>query len=106
MPGSPGPTIAFAFGRDDLLRTRFAVSPLIELVAATYVLRLPRRFPEHRGWIESAAGRVGGLRLDLLFAVNPLGRAVWPNFNAPPPMSPQPRIEDELARVAATDAEV
>jgi DNA-binding transcriptional ArsR family regulator len=75
-------------------------------VAATYLLRLPRRFPEHRGWIESAAGRVNGLRLDMLFAVNPLGRAVWPNFNASPPVSPHPRIEDELARVAATDPEL
>jgi DNA-binding transcriptional ArsR family regulator len=103
---TPGPTIAFAFDRDDLLRTRFAISPLIELVAATYLLRLPRRFPEHRGWVESAAGRVNGLRLDLLVAVNPLGRTMWPNFNAPPPVSPHPRIEDELARVGATDPEV
>jgi DNA-binding transcriptional ArsR family regulator len=103
VPSSLGRTIVFAFDRDDLLRTRFAISPLIELVAATYVLRLPRRFPEHRGWTESATGRVTGLRLDLLFAANPLGRTVWPNFNAPPPASPHPRIEDELARVAATD---
>lgn len=103
---SPAPTIAFAFDRDDLLRTRFAIAPLIELVAATYLLRLPRRFPEHRGWVESAAGRVAGIRLDLLFAVNPLGRTVWPNFHAPPPVSPRPRVEDEFARVGATDPEV
>lgn len=31
--------VRFLFGRDDLLRTRFAISPLIELVAATYVVR-------------------------------------------------------------------
>ena len=94
------------FDRDDLLRTRFAISPLIELVAATYLLRLPRRFPEHRGWVESAATRVTGLRVDLLFAANPLGRTVWPNFHAPPPVSPHPRIDDELARVAATDPQL
>ena len=102
----PGPTIAFAFDRDDLLRTRFAISPLIELAAATYVLRLPRSFPEHREWIERAAERVTGLRLGLLLAVNPLGRTIWPSFDAPPPVSPHPHIEDELARVASTDPDV
>jgi DNA-binding transcriptional ArsR family regulator len=106
VPPSAERTVAFAFDRADLFRTRFAISPLIELVAATYVLRLPRRFPEHRGWVERAAGRVAGMRLDLLFAANPLGRTVWPNFHAPPPVSPHPRIEDELARVAATDPAV
>lgn len=106
----PGPAtlrrIRFRFGRDDLLRTRFAISPLIELVAATYVLRLPRHFPEHRPWIDRARARVDGLDLSLLYAVNPLGRTAWPNFNAPPPVSPHPRIEDELDRVAATDPQV
>lgn len=103
---TPRRAIDFVFGEDDLLRTRFAVSPLTELVAATYVLRLPQRFPPHRRWVESAAPRVAGMRLDLLSAVNPLGRSIWPNFNAPPPINPHPRIEDELARVAATDPEV
>lgn len=99
-------SIDFVFGDDDLLRTRFAISPLTELVAATYVLRQPRRFPPHRRWIESAAPGVAGVRLDLLFAVNPLGRTTWPNFNAPPPVNPHPRIEDELARVASTNPEI
>ena len=45
------PRIVYRFGRHDLLRTRFAISPLIELAAATYVVRLPSTFPEHRPWI-------------------------------------------------------
>lgn len=98
--------ISFGFSREDLLRTRFAIAPLIELVAATYVLRLARRFPEHRRWIDNAGPRAAGLDLGLLFAVNPLGRAAWPNMNAPPPISPHPAIADELDRVAATDPEV
>jgi DNA-binding transcriptional ArsR family regulator len=76
---------------------------LIELAAATYVLRLPRQFPEHRPWIEEVAPRVAGLSLDLVHAISPLGRTVWPNFDAPPPVVPHPRIEDELERLAATD---
>ncbi len=78
----------------------------MEIVAATYVLRVPQRFPEHRAWLESAVRRVSGLQLDLLLAVNPLARTTWPNFNAPPPVSPLPRIEEEIARVRATDPEV
>lgn len=98
--------IRFRFGREDLLRTRFAISPLIELAAATYVVRMPARFPEHRGFIESALPRLAGINLPLLHAVNPLGRLAWPNFNAPPPRVPLPGIEDELARIAATDPQV
>lgn len=102
MPGQ----IRFLFGRDDLLRTRFAIAPLIELTAATYVLRLPTRFPQHSRYIASTLPRIAGLDLDLLYAVNPLGRRTWPNFNAPPPVSPHPRIDDELERIASTPAEV
>lgn len=94
--------IRFRFGRDDLLRTRFAISPLIEIAAATYVLRLPGRFPEHRRFVESAVPRLDRLQLDLLYAVNPLGRRAWPNFNAPAPVSPHPLIAEELARIAST----
>jgi DNA-binding transcriptional ArsR family regulator len=95
--------VRYRFGRHDLLRTRFAISPLIELAAATYVLRLPTRFPEHRPWIEDVTPRVEGLPLELLYAASPLGRTSWPNFDAPPPVVPHPRIEDELDRLAATD---
>lgn len=94
--------IRLRFEHQDLLRTRFAIAPLIELTAATYVLRLPRRFPEHRRFVESALPRLAGLDLDLLYAVNPLGRRSWPNFNAPAPVAPHPPFVDELARVAGT----
>ncbi|MEU1970945.1 winged helix-turn-helix domain-containing protein [Microbacterium sp. NPDC019599] len=94
--------VRFRFGRDDLLRTRFAIAPLIELSAATYVLRLPGQFPEHRRFIQAASSRIGSLDLGLLYAVNPLGRRTWPNFNAPAPLTPHPDIGNELARVAAT----
>jgi DNA-binding transcriptional ArsR family regulator len=94
--------LRFRFGRDDLLRTRFAISPLIELSAATYVVRMPRRFPEHRRFVEAAVPRLAGLDLALLYAVNPLGRRSWPNFNAPSPLAPRPELADELGRIAAT----
>ncbi len=98
--------VRYRFGRHDLLRTRFAISPLIELAAATYVVRLPRQFPEHRRWVESVTPGVAALDLELLYAASPLGRTAWPNFDAPPPVVPHPRIEDELDRLAATDPEL
>src|SRR5262245_65573595 len=93
--------IRYRFGRDDLLRTRFAIAPLVELAAATYIVRRPHLFPEHRPWIADVTPRVAGLRLDLLYAASPLGRTTWPSFDAPPPAVPHPRVEDELARLAA-----
>ena len=41
-----------------------------------------------------------------MYAASPLGRTAWPNFDAPPPVVPHPRIEDELDRLAATDPEL
>ena len=42
--------IAYRFGRDDLLRTRFAVSPLFELAASVRVLRDPGAHSVHLPW--------------------------------------------------------
>lgn len=99
-------SVEYRFDRDDLLRTRFAISPLIELVGAAYVVRQPRLYPEHRGWVDAALPRLQGLDLGLVYAAAPLGQRSWPNFNAPPPISPHPSIDDELARVAATDPDI
>ncbi|HET7388126.1 MAG TPA: hypothetical protein VFJ19_15845 [Nocardioidaceae bacterium] len=100
--------VRYRFGRDDLLRTRFAISPLIELAAATYVLRLPSQFPEHKRWVEDVTRRMSELSLGLLYAALPLpqGSTTRPSFNALPPVVPHPHIEGELARLAATDPEL
>jgi hypothetical protein len=97
--------VRYRFGRDDLLRTRFAISPLIELAAATYVLRLPEQFPEHKRWVQDVTRRSAGLSLSRLYAALPLppGRTIRPSFNALPPVVPHPHLDGELARLAATD---
>src|SRR5262245_6476312 len=94
--------IRFRFGRDDLLRTRFAIAPLIEIAGATYVIRRPDLFPLHRRWAAWARPRVEDLDLSLLYAVSPFGATYWPNFDAPPPTKPHPSVADELERVANT----
>jgi DNA-binding transcriptional ArsR family regulator len=105
VAATPG-RIRYHFGRHDLLRTRFAIAPLIELAAATYIVRRPRLFPEHRRWVADVEPRVAGLALDLLYAANPFGRTTWPGFDAPPPVAPHPEIEQELDRLAATDPQL
>jgi len=94
--------ITYRFGQDDVLRTRFAIAPLIEIVGATYVVRRPDLFPLHRRWAAWARPRLDGLDLSLLYAVCPFGVTYWPTFNAPPPRNPHPGIDEELHRVAVT----
>lgn len=94
--------IDFRFGQDDLLRTRFAIAPLMELIGAFYVLRRPARYAVHRRWLEWAAPRVRDLDLSLLDAATPFGGPYWPVFVSPPPREPHPAVETELDRVAAT----
>ena len=55
--------IRFRFGSDDLLRTRFAITPVFELLGAVYALRDPGRYGIHRPWVEWALPRVQALDL-------------------------------------------
>jgi DNA-binding transcriptional ArsR family regulator len=97
--------IHYRFGQDDLLRTRFAIAPLMELIGAFYVLRRPERYVVHRRWLEWAAPRVRDLDLSLLDAAAPFGGPYWPVFVSPPPREPHPTIEAELSRVGQTPPE-
>ena len=99
MPG----VIAYRFGRDDLLRTRFAVSPLFELAASLRALRDPGGHSVHLPWAREARARLAGLDYSLLDALHPSGPYA-PDFVAPPPLTPLPVFEEELARVRATPA--
>src|SRR6185436_13616411 len=92
------------FGRDDLLRTHFAISPLFELASSVHVLRDPGAHSVHLPWVRSARARLAGLDYSLLDALNPSG-PYGPDFVAPPPRSPLPVLEEELARVRATPPE-
>src|SRR5919202_2965975 len=97
--------VRYRFAAADLLRTRFAIAPLMELVAATYVLREPARYHVHRPWAEWAGPRAARLELGLLLAAAPFGTPFWPVFIGPPPREPHATIDAELARVAATGPE-
>jgi DNA-binding transcriptional ArsR family regulator len=96
--------IAYRFGRDDLLRTRFAISPLFELAASVRVLGDPGGHSVHLPWVREARARLAGLDYSLIDALHPSGPYA-PDFVAPPPLTPLPVVEEELARVRATPPE-
>jgi DNA-binding transcriptional ArsR family regulator len=96
--------IAYRFGRDDLLRTRFAVSPLFELAGSVRVLRDPGAHSVHLPWVRAARTRLAGLDYALLDALH-LNGPYSPDFVAPPPRTPLPDVGEELARVRATPPE-
>ena len=99
--------IRYRFGRDDLLRTRFAVSPLFEVVWSAHVLRRPARAPLHRPWVAAARARLAGLDWALLdWLANGYGAGGYvPDFVTPPPATPLADLDGELARVRATPPE-
>ncbi|NUR71548.1 MAG: winged helix-turn-helix transcriptional regulator [Hamadaea sp.] len=95
--------VTLRFGPDDLLRCRFALSPMLETVSAVRLLS-PREDPgPHRGWLTTVD--LQGLDLRPLALLLPR-RGYTPDFLSPPPTSPLARFADELQAVAATDHQV
>ena len=58
--------IRFRFGHEDLVRTRFAISPLFDLTWSTDVLRDPAAHSLHLPWVRAARRRLEGLDYELL----------------------------------------
>lgn len=92
----------FDFTSADLARLRFAFSPASEAVASLRALQDTGRHALHLPWIKAVRPRLAAVDLRLLFALVPLG-AYFADFLTPPPSSPLPDLDDELARIAAAD---
>jgi DNA-binding transcriptional ArsR family regulator len=98
--------IRFHFGHEDLVRTRFAISPLFDLCWSTDVLRDPAAHSLHLPWARAAQRRLEGFDYALLgLLATSSGRGYVPDFISPPPTTPLPELDDELARVRATPPE-
>ena len=97
------PTILH-IGPADLLRVRFAVSPLFEIVGAVRVLGgLGDETGQHAAWLASLdPGAAVGLEA-LLALHKPRGYV--PDFVSPPPRSPSPSIEEQIREVRRTPLE-
>jgi DNA-binding transcriptional ArsR family regulator len=88
-------------GPADLLRVRFAVSPLFETMDAVRLLgghREGRR--HHAAWL-AAIGPDAGEGLDALRALHG-ARGYVPDFVSPPPTRPVPLASEQIAEVRAT----
>jgi DNA-binding transcriptional ArsR family regulator len=95
--------IAVRLSPEDLSRVRFAFSPLGETVASFRVLLDPGRHALHLPWVELTRGQLKNLDLAPLYAlVSPDGYI--PDFLVPPPTTPLPSFDDEMARLFETPA--
>jgi len=88
----------------DVVRVRFARSPMQELATSLTVLRDPGRAKMHLPWTTASRPRIAGLGIAMLRSLLDNPRYV-PNLLIPPPEHTGTTFGDELARVRATPAE-
>ncbi|MES5825195.1 winged helix-turn-helix domain-containing protein [Streptomyces sp. RG80] len=89
---------------DGLARSRFAVSPLHEVVATLLPFGL-RPAPDADPWVARARRVLRRARLPLLSALALDGGGYVPDFLSPHPAGPAPTVEEELERVRSTAPE-
>lgn len=95
--------IAYVFSPEDLLRIRFAISPLFEATASLPALREPGHYSLHLPWIRAARERLVGVDYGMLDALIP-DAGYTPDFISPPPETPLPDVAAEIERVRRTPA--
>ncbi|MDQ5809270.1 MAG: helix-turn-helix domain-containing protein [Actinomycetota bacterium] len=89
---------------EDLMQTRFAFSPLWEVVASFRALVDPSRHAIHLPWMVQARDKLRGLELGSLRAlVRPEGYI--PDFLTPPPTTPFPHFSAEIEALRRTPPE-
>jgi DNA-binding transcriptional ArsR family regulator len=93
-----------SFTPEDLARTRFAFSPMWEIVASVRVLKNPGEHALHLPWVKRANEALGELDLGLLR--NLVGSRHLPAFLAATPATPVPQLADELADLRDVPAKV
>jgi hypothetical protein len=93
--------ITFRTSAEDLLRCRFAISPLGETADALRSLARPAAVPGQLPWQRHARGQLQDLRIGLLTAILAV-RGYQPDFLSPPPDGAFTEIAAELDQVRAT----
>ncbi|MEV0223310.1 DUF5937 family protein [Streptomyces sp. NPDC050704] len=92
------------FGEDDLLRCRFAISPLWETQEAVRTLNRTERHGYHPRWLHRIGAASAGLDLTPLWLLMPQ-RGHTPDWLGPPPLGPAATFEEEIAGVRAAEPE-
>ena len=93
--------VRFVFSVEDLARTRFAISPMWELIHSLVALRDPSYAALHVPWLRSLSGRLDGLALERAVALTP-PRGYGPDFLVPLPIGPLGNIAEDLEALRAT----
>ena len=83
VPRTLRPMVRFVFSVEDLARTRFAISPMLELVHSLVALRDPAHAALHVPWLRSLSGRLDGLPLERRDRAAPAAR-LHPRLPDPP----------------------
>ena len=94
------------FGTEDLMRCRFALSPLCETHEAVRTLRRTERHSYHLPWLRRIHSAVAELDLTPLWLLMPKTGGYTPDFLGPPPATssgPPASVGDELEQVRKTD---
>jgi DNA-binding transcriptional ArsR family regulator len=96
--------LTFGFSAHDLAQTRFATSPLQEIVASVRVLKELGGHPVHEPWALRTRSLLRRHRLDLTPLADLVPMPSWyiPDFLTPPPASPAPDFGAQLALLRAT----
>ncbi|RLP94513.1 ArsR family transcriptional regulator [Micromonospora sp. BL4] len=89
----------------DLAMTRFAISPLWEVIASVRVIKQPHLFPEHLPWSGRVRPRLADVDWRLLADLVQIPTLVIPTFVCPPPATSQPTLDVELATLVTTSPE-
>ncbi|NEC16954.1 DUF5937 family protein, partial [Streptomyces parvus] len=93
------------FSESDLLRCRFALSPLFETQEAVRTLARRHRHGYHLPWLRRIREAAATLDLEPLWLLMPDG-GHNPDFICPPPIGPFATFDEEIAGVRAVDPEV
>jgi DNA-binding transcriptional ArsR family regulator len=97
-------SLSLVFGPDDAARTRFAISPLFETLAAMFVLLETGRQKYHLPWLDAVRPALEELDLRPLLILTPM-RGWTPDFLTPAPPGPGSDIDWQLARLRETPPE-
>ncbi|MER8182495.1 helix-turn-helix domain-containing protein [Kitasatospora sp. NPDC094015] len=97
--------LTLEFSAQDVALTRFACSPLWEVVNSVQVLKEPGEHAVHLPWVRRARARLAGVGYGLLDQLVPVPTVYTPDFLTPVPAGWSPSLEEELARLVATAPE-
>ncbi|GAA2577166.1 DUF5937 family protein [Winogradskya consettensis] len=97
--------IQYELSADDLADTRFAISPIQELVCSIWALRDPGRYTLHLPWRRAALAALAPDDLALLLSLVGKSRGL-PDFLTPRPATYTPDVAEQIDQVARTPPEL